>query len=59
MPTPLSEEELSNLISQAINTSGASSVKDMGKVLGILKPQILGRADMSNVSRAIKASLGN
>ncbi len=58
MPAQLSEAELSNLIDEALTSSGASSLKEMGKVMGLLKPQLAGRADMSAVSAAIKAKLG-
>ena len=58
MPTQLSKDELQELISSAINTSGAESMKDMGKVMGLLKPQLQGRADMGEVSALIKTALG-
>lgn len=58
MPAPLSDDELEKLIAAAISNSGAESMKDMGKVVGLLKPQLQGRADMGAVSKKIKASLG-
>lgn len=58
MPASLSEDELDVLIGAAISTAGASSGKDMGKVIALLKPQIAGRADMQQVSARIKARLG-
>ncbi len=58
LPAALDEAELDALISQAIKASGAESMKDMGKVMGMLKPQVQGRADMGEVSKKIKASLG-
>jgi len=58
LPEPLSEDEISDLIEQAISASGAESMKDMGKVMGILKPQLQGRADMGAVSGIIKSKLG-
>ncbi len=58
LPAALDEAELDALISQAIKASGAESMKDMGKVMGMLKPQVQGRADMGAVSKKIKASLG-
>lgn len=58
MPAPLSDEELEQLIAAAISNSGAESMKDMGKVVGLLKPQLQGRADMGAVSKKIKAALG-
>ena len=57
MPEPLSEEEIDRMIKEAIEKTGASSMKDMGKVMGGLQTQMKGRADMSAVSVKIKASL--
>ena len=58
LPTALTEEELTQLIDQAIADTGASSVKDMGKVMGILKSKAQGRADMGKVSGLVKTKLG-
>jgi uncharacterized protein YqeY len=58
LPTQLTEEELAELVSAAIASSGAESMKDMGKVMGVLKPQLQGRADIGEVSKKIKAQLG-
>ncbi|WP_369855335.1 GatB/YqeY domain-containing protein [Candidatus Thalassolituus haligoni] len=58
LPTALSEDELSQLVADAIAQSGAASVQDMGNVMGILKPQVQGRADMAQVSRMVKSQLG-
>ncbi len=57
LPAALSAPELDTLISQAVAASGAESVRDMGKVMAILKPQVQGRADMGAVSQRIKALL--
>ncbi len=57
LPQALTEEEIDVQVVKAISDSGAGSIKDMGKVMGILKPQMLGRADMSIVSSIIKAKL--
>lgn len=57
LPTPLSEDELSQMISQAISETGATDMKDMGKVMGILKAKAQGRADMGKISAQIKAQL--
>ena len=57
LPAALSDEELQTLIDQAIADSGAQAMSDMGKVMGILKPQVQGRADMGAVSKQIKARL--
>jgi len=57
LPAALTEEELQLLIDQAIADSGAQAMSDMGKVMGILKPQVQGRADMGVVSKQIKARL--
>ena len=57
LPQPLSADELDALLNDAITQSGATGMKDMGKVMAILKPQIQGRADMGKVSGSIKAKL--
>jgi len=57
LPEALSEAEINALVEQSIQTSGATSIKDMGKVMGILKPQLQGRADMKIVSLLIKSRL--
>jgi uncharacterized protein len=57
MPTPLSEAELDSLIAQAIAETGASSVKDMGRVMSVIKARAQGRADLSAVGARIKARL--
>lgn len=57
LPTQLPEDEVKLLIQQAINSTNAESIKDMGKVMGILKPQLQGRADMGNVSNQVKSLL--
>lgn len=57
LPEPLAEHEIRKLINDAIDTVGASSIKDMGKVMGHLKMQIQGRADMGAVSAKIKELL--
>lgn len=59
LPAALSEAEINELIEQAVASSGAESPRDMGKVMGILKPQLQGRADMGPVSQLIKARLSN
>jgi uncharacterized protein YqeY len=58
LPEPLSEAELDAIISEAIAASGASSIKDMGKVMAAVKAKAAGRADMGAVSARITASLG-
>ncbi|HEY7884654.1 MAG TPA: GatB/YqeY domain-containing protein [Cellvibrionaceae bacterium] len=55
MPQPLSEDELAALIDDAFASTGASEMRDMGKVMAELKPQVQGRADMGEVSKRIKA----
>ena len=57
LPQALSEEEIEAIISSAISETGAASMKDMGKVMGIVKPQITGRADVGAVSSKIKSLL--
>ena len=58
LPEPLSEAELADLINAAIASTGAASIKDMGKVMGVVKGQAAGRADMGKVGALIKARLG-
>ena len=57
LPAQLSDDEIAELVAAAISQSGAESMKDMGKVMGILKPQLQGRADLGAVSGKIKAAL--
>ena len=57
LPQALGEAELELLIDDAMRESGAVAMKDMGKVMAILKPQVQGRADMGLVSQRIKARL--
>ncbi|WP_339615874.1 GatB/YqeY domain-containing protein [uncultured Gilvimarinus sp.] len=58
LPQPLSDAELDEIVDKAIIQSGANEMRDMGKVMGLIKPQVQGRADMADVSRRIKSSLG-
>jgi len=58
LPAQLSDEEVSALVDKAVADTGASSVRDMGKVMGILKPALQGKADMSAVSSLVKSKLG-
>lgn len=58
MPAQLSEAEVDALIDAAIAETGASSARDMGKVVGVIKGKVAGRADMGQVSARIKAKLG-
>ena len=57
LPEPLTEDELQVLISDAMSETGASSMKDMGKVMSYIKPKAQGRADMAKVSGMIKSQL--
>ena len=58
MPSPLTDAEIDALIGEAIGATGASSIKDMGKVMAIMKAKAQGRADMAAVGAKIKAKLG-
>ena len=58
LPKQLGDDEIAALIDAAMSDTGATSIKDMGKVMGQLKPKLQGRADMSAVSAMIKARLG-
>lgn len=55
LPQPLSDAEIDGMVADAIAEVGATSVKDMGGVMALLKPKMQGRADMANVSARIKA----
>jgi uncharacterized protein YqeY len=57
MPQALSAEELAAIISQAMRDSAAASVQDMGKVMALVRPLVIGRADMAAVSQMIKQQL--
>ncbi len=57
LPQALSDEEIETIINDAISETGASSIREMGKVMGMVKPKIVGRADMGEVSGRIKALL--
>ena len=59
LPAQLSDAEISSLITEAIAATGAASMKDMGKVMGMLKPKLQGRADMGAVSGLIKKNLSS
>lgn len=57
LPEQLGEAEIAQLIDEAIAATGAEGMKDMGKVMGVLKPKLSGRADMGAVSSLIKGKL--
>ncbi len=57
MPKQLSEDEIEAAVTKAISDTGAESMKDMGKLMGILKSQLDGKADMGQVSQLIKSKL--
>jgi uncharacterized protein len=58
LPAPLSESEINSLVDAAMASTGAASIRDMGKVMAELKPKLAGRADMGAVSALIKSRLG-
>ncbi len=57
LPEQLSDAELDTMIDEAIRSAGAESIRDMGKVMGQIKPQAAGRADMGAVGARVKARL--
>jgi uncharacterized protein YqeY len=57
MPQQLSEDDIGKAVAEAIAATAAASLQDMGKVMGVLKPKLAGRADMGKVSAMIKAQL--
>lgn len=59
LPTPLTASEIEGLVNDAIARLGASSIKDMGKVMNDLRPALMGRADMAAVGISIKQRLGS
>ncbi len=58
LPSQMSEAEIDELIAQSIAAAGATSIKDMGKVMALVKPKAQGRADLGAVSARIKQRLG-
>ena len=58
LPEQLGEDEINALIDTALEQTGATSIKDMGKVMGLLKPKLQGKADMGAVSALIRSRLG-
>ena len=58
LPKALSDDEINAIIEAAIAETGAESMRDMGKVMGIVKPQVQGRADVGQVSGRVKQRLG-
>ena len=57
LPEPLTEEEIDKIITETFKETGASSIKDMGKVMKLVTPKVKGRCDMKDVSSRIKAKL--
>ena len=57
LPEQLSDDEVKQLIESAIQATGAATIKDMGKVMGIIRPQVQGRADMTRTGELVKALL--
>jgi len=59
LPAQMSEADIAQAVAAAVTESGASGVKDMGKVMALLKPRLAGKADMGKVSALVKARLGS
>ncbi len=57
LPLPLSDAEIAAIIDQAIASTGATQIRDMGKVMGVVRPQVQGRADLGAVSALVKQRL--
>lgn len=57
LPEQMSEAEIEAVVAEAISATGASEMKDMGKVMGVVKPRVQGKADMGLVSKLVKAKL--
>lgn len=58
LPEQISDAELEGIVAEALERTGASSVKEMGKVIGVVMPQVKGRADGKRVSSAVRERLG-
>ena len=58
LPEPLSQADIERAVAAAMETTGAATMRDMGKVMGALKSELAGRADMGAVSRLVRAALG-
>jgi uncharacterized protein YqeY len=58
LPQQMGEAEITQAVAAAVSEAGANGVKDMGKVMALLKPRLAGRADMGKVSALVKAKLG-
>jgi uncharacterized protein YqeY len=58
LPSQLSDAEIDALIREAVAATGAASIRDMGKVMGVVKGKAAGRADMASVGARVKAALG-
>ena len=58
MPAAMGEDEIAAVITEALGATGAASMKDMGRVMGLVRPKVQGRADMAQVSALIKQRLG-
>lgn len=58
LPEQLSSDDIDQIVNAAITQSGAEGMKDMGKVMGLVKPQVQGRADMAQISQSVKKLLG-
>jgi uncharacterized protein YqeY len=59
MPAQLSQEEVAQAVKEAVASTGASGPQDMGKVIGVLKGKLAGKADMGAVSALVKAALSS
>ncbi len=57
LPVPLGPKEIAAAVADAIRDVGAQSVRDVGKVMGVLKPRLQGRADLAEISRLVKERL--
>ena len=58
LPEPLDDQALDKIVRDALTETSAESMRDMGKVMGVLKPKLQGRADMARVSKTVKTLLG-
>ena len=59
LPTALTDHEVADIVAQAFTETGAASMRDMGKLMALIKPQVQGRANMANISAQVKQRLAD
>ena len=59
LPTALTDDEVADIVAQAFTETGAASMRDMGKLMALIKPQVQGRANMADISAQVKQRLAD